>query len=193
MKFNGIHGIRKGHFEELMDRYASYNRLPNEVRKELKKVIRQGRFDEFVREQKYKPNAHVERILAKAKEEIEGESEGLGGCIKKVYCGDWHVGITADGKIKTNIKLNNEDWAEIEKVWIGLNSVVGMKKDKSLIQIGSEPTLCNYKDVKNVVTRSYLDDKQWAVQLNDGTWILNGERKDYKKVWLDDAGKILKE
>jgi hypothetical protein len=195
MTFNGICGITKEKFEEIILKKVDRD-IPKFEKKlfdELKKLIRQGQLKQFEKDEEYKPSRDVKEIILKASEESEEESRGAGGYAKISQLGDWYVGVKPDGTIGTNIvELDNNKWINLAAVWVGLNSVVGMKKDGALIQAGSDPTLCDHVNIKNAATRTYLGKKEWAVQLQDESWeYFDGTKKSkVKSASLDELGNI---
>jgi hypothetical protein len=97
-----------------------------------------------------------------------------------------------DGSIRTNIATDLQEMTELEDVWLGLNSVVGRKKDGSLVQQGSCDEICMYTQALDFVTSSTYDKKQWAVKLGDDNWIyFNGiSTESVREAKLNSLGEI---
>ena len=193
MKFAGIYGITPERFNKIIQEHISWGDS-DEIMPELKKFISYKRYGHFVKKFNYKPEGGVEYIINKAIAEVKQDEES--GYIKISDFGGWYIYLKADGTIDTNIALNKPDWTGLEDIWVGLNSAAGKKKDGTIIQAGSDDLLCGYKNVKAVVTRTYLDKKEWAVQLDNGVWEYHDGNKisRFKSVCLDEStGELIKE
>lgn len=85
--------------------------------------------------------------------------------------GECYMLLTASGGIITNIAMRNQkEWTDLCWVSVGLNSAVGIKRKwRSVVQIGSDPVLTDYSEVKTLYTYSLDGTRRFALLRTDGT------------------------
>jgi len=187
MDFWGIERITPEQFEDVI----LENQKSAEFREELTKTVLTKAFNTFYNVNK-NDIAHPTVIELIKSVKSANKEKGQYLLTEESRFGEWYAGIDADGELQTNIGISDKSkWKELDLVWVGLNSVVGLKKDGSLIQEGSDPKLCNYRGVKAVVTSTYLGETHWAVQTADNMWIKDGGEPREQGYELDkDTGRI---
>jgi len=194
MVFYGYRGITWDIFKEIMadNLNRKTGKLPSRLRSELERFVFSGRFERFKQAEGNRPlSAPIEAIIDEIYAMPEGKRSRR-GYIKRSTLGDWFVELMEDGSIRTNIATDLQEMTELEDVWLGLNSVVGRKKDGSLVQQGSCDEICMYTQALDFVTSSTYDKKQWAVKLGDDNWIyFNGiSTESVREARLNGLGEI---
>jgi len=207
MNFEGYEPITFEEFENVLKDNIDPNdpdksQLMPEFKRKLKEYMMKhtDSFRRFEEENKDKidKRGYIKTIIEQIREENKKEGKiGIG--FEKL--GGWYAGVDANGGLDTNIDFDNhgdidkDEWRDLMEggLWLGLNSIVGRKKDGSVVQAGSDPALCEYKDAKSFITSTYMEVKKWAVERKDGSWLLKGEETDARGYKLNEVGDIVEE